>query len=281
MKNLITKKEIEEFVRTSLEIASTEHQIVFKGYFFEETLRYIVANQINEVLSKKKNLVSFPNKKENAYKLVFQYPYTDNKKSVKDNPRVDLAVIRTNAEKFNDADRAGFYKKTYIQAIFHNKGFELGNDEVLSFDNDENSFVIYSNFDNSKNEFRDFKYINDGEAFKKIQDYKEKKGQQPKEVDLKGQSIYRGNLIAIELKQFSSNYKAIEKDIKRLKGMLDPNEGFESFNFGVLINFGFENTELSKQLVEDLKSETLEKRNLLVAYLDTSDQKVIQMKWIN
>ena len=244
-------------------------------------MRYIVANQINEVLSKKKNLVSFPNKKENAYKLVFQYPYTDNKKSVKDNPRVDLAVIRTNAEKFNDADRAGFYKKTYIQAIFHNKGFELGNDEVLSFDNDENSFVIYSNFDNSKNEFRDFKYINDGEAFKKIQDYKEKKGQQPKEVDLKGQSIYRGNLIAIELKQFSSNYKAIEKDIKRLKGMLDPNEGFESFNFGVLINFGFENTELSKQLVEDLKSETLEKRNLLVAYLDTSDQKVIQMKWIN
>ena len=35
MKNLITKKEIEEFVRTSLEIASTEHQIVFKGYFLK------------------------------------------------------------------------------------------------------------------------------------------------------------------------------------------------------------------------------------------------------
>lgn len=280
MENLITKKEIEEFVRTSLEIAFKEDKIVFKGYFFEETLRYIVANQINEILSKKK-LVSFPNKKENAYKLVFQYPYTDNKKSPKKNLKLDLAVIRTNAEKFNDSNRAVFYKKTYIQVIFNNKGFEIGNDEVLSFDNDNNSFVIYSNFDNSKYKYRDFKYINDGEAFKKIQAYKEKKGQQPKEVDFNWQSKYRGNLIAIELKQFSSNYIAIEKDIKRLKGMLDPNEGFESFNFGVFINFGFKNTSISKQLVEDLKSETLEKRNLLVAYLDTSDQKVIQMKWIN
>jgi hypothetical protein len=263
-----------------LEIAFIEHQIVFKGYFFEETLRYIVANQINDILSKKDNLVSFPNKKENAYKLVFQYPYTDNKKSQKKNLEVDLAIIRTNAEKFNDANRAVFYKKTYIQAIFHNKGFELGNDEVLSFDNDANSFVIYSNFDNSKYKYRDCKFINDGEAFKKIQAYKEKKRQQPKEVDFIGQTKYRGNLIAIELKQFSS-YKAIEDDIKRLKGILDPNKGFESFNFGVLINFGFNNIEASKKLVEYLKSETLEKRNLLVAYLDTSDQKGIQMKWIN
>ena len=278
MKKIITEKEIEEIVKTSLELALMENQVISEGYFYEESLRYIVANQINAILSDRNNLVSFPNKKENNYKLVFQCSYTDNKKTVKSNLRTDLAVIRTSAEKFNDAKNAHFYKRIYHQTINNNKGFDLGN-EVLSFDTEENSFVIYTDLDPSGN-YINSNYISDIEAFQKYQNYKEKKGQEPEDIDLEEQKGYDGNLMVIELKQFS-NMPEIKADISRLKGMLDKNEGFECFNFGVFINFGFENNETRKKLVDYLKSETLEKKNLLVAHMDANDENSVQLKWIN
>ncbi len=278
MKKLLTQKEIMEVVKTSLELAWDECQVVSESYFSEETLRYIVANQISAVLSKNTNLVSFPNKEENKYKLVFEYPYTKNKITTKKNVKADLAVIRKSATKFNDAKHGHFYKKIYQKTIYENKGIMIGN-EVLGFDTNENSFAIYSTIDKDGNYICKF-FISDLEAYQKYQGYKEKVGKELEYIDFETSEQYNGNLMIIELKQFSS-YNEIIADIDKLKGMLDSNKGFEYFSFGVFINFGFTNDEARKDLVNYLKSETINNKNLLIAYLDAKDNKSAQLKWIN
>ena len=105
-------------------------------------------------------------------------------------------------------------------------------------------------------------------------------GKKPKVEDLENQGEYNGNLMVIELKKFST-IREIEQDVKRLKGMLDSSEGFECFNFGVFINFGFINDETKNKFVEYLKGEIRDRGNLLIAYLDVNENKGVKMKWIN
>jgi hypothetical protein len=289
MKKLITKKEIEEIVKNSLEIALKEFQVVNKGYFYEETLRYIVVNQINKVLTERQNFVSFPNKKENKYKLVFQFPYTVKKNSV--NPKIkgstfkaDLAIIRGSASKFNNPKGAKFYKKIYLPAIKENIGFHLNltpnNTKLLYFDKIENSFMISLKFDSKSKSFANVKAISDETAFKEYTNYMEKKGINPPSVKITSENQYNGNLMIIELKKLE-DFNKIEKDIIRLKGMLHPEKGMEFFDWGVMINFGFKNDRSKAELNNLLKVETPVKRNLLLAHLDPNDNNGVQMKWIN
>lgn len=289
MKKLITKKDIEKIVKTSLEVALKEFQVVYEGYFYEETLRYIVANQINKVLSVNQNLVSFPNKKENKYKLVFQFPYTVKKNSL--NPKLkgttvkaDLAIIRRSASKFNNPKCAKFYKKIYLPTIKEDMGFQLNltpnNTKLLYFDKIENSFMISLKFDPKTKSYANGKVISDETAFKEYTNYFQRKGINPPSVKIKSENQYNGNLMIIELKKLE-DFNKIQKDIMRLKGMLHPEKGMEFFDWGLMINYGFKDDRSKKELNNLLKFETPVKRNLLIAHLDPNDNNGVQMKWIN
>ena len=277
--NIITKKEVEEIAEKSLESALEEFNIVSNGYFNEETLRYIVANHVDRVLSNKKYLVSFPNKKENKYKLVFEYPYTDNKKSRKKNIYPDLAIIRSNAEKFNDAYHSQFYTEVYHKSIYKNEGVIIGKDEVLTFDTNENSFVIYSKFDRTTNQYLKYNYIDDRTACKRYFDHKENIGRKPEKMELENQKLFNGNLLIIELKQFG-NLDEVKEDINRLKRILDPKEGFEFFLKGLAIIFGVKEKN-PHDFYEYLNKQIPKNRNLLVAFLNPNDNQGVYLKWIN
>jgi hypothetical protein len=274
----ITKNILETISSNSLNEAAMDFKVVKKGYYCEENLRYIVANNLNSELSKLK-IASFPNENNHIYKIVFQYPYSPNRNSVKKTYKADIALIRSTAERYNFKETGVFYKKYFRRMLFENKIFTFPVNEKknisIYFNTALNSFCKCSKFD--ENGFlTEEKPIDDKEVYEIYKKYNDNRIE-PTDFE---QIEYQGNSLIIELKQFSTEDKIIE-DIKRIYHMTDKSRGSEFFKYGLFLTFGFNSMNHLTSIRNYIESTRNSERRILVGWISLEEkQPTTELFWL-
>jgi hypothetical protein len=266
----ITKEILKTISINSLNKAAKDFKVVKKSYYCEENLRYIVAHNLNSELSKLE-IASFPNETSQSYKIVFQYPYSPNRNTVKKTYKADIALIRSTAERYNFKETGVFYKKYFRRMLFENKIFTFKVNEKkdisIYFNTTLNSFCKCSKYD--KNGFlTEEKPIDDKEVYEIYKKYNDNKIE-PTDFE---QDEYQGNALIIELKQFSTEEKIIE-DIERIYHMSDKSKGSEFFKYGIFLTFGFNSMNDLASVREYVKSKSNSEGRILVGWILPEEEK--------